>query len=398
MTHVLLLEPFGGLAGDMLLAALLDLERPALRLEELAELARALVGEEARLGLEETRRGGLRAKRLIVETPESARPPHRGLAELTHLVEKAALSETVRTRTLRCLRRLAEAEAAVHGTSIERVHFHEIGAVDTLIDVCGAFFALERLEVARVQASTPYLGGGTVRTEHGEMPVPAPATAELLRERVVQGGPGGERVTPTGAALLCELTGAQEPFGEWRPLAIGYGAGTRDPESGPPNLLRVILASEEAAAPRASVTQMELHLDDATGEEVAFLLEELRAGGALDAWTQPIQMKKGRPGTLVSLLCREEQREELERVAFRHSPTLGVRWSQRWRSERPREELRVAVHGEEVRVKLRRAVEGGVDGMSVEYEDLARLARRLGRPLRELERVVLDEADARLQD
>jgi uncharacterized protein (TIGR00299 family) protein len=397
MTHTLLLEPFGGLAGDMLLAALLDLDRPALRLEHLVDLARELVGEEARLRLEEARRGGLRGKRLIVETPESVQPPHRGLAELTSLVEKAELGETVRARTLSCLQRLAEAEAAVHGTSVERVHFHEIGAVDTLIDVCGAFYALERLEVARVHACTPYLGGGTISTEHGEMPVPAPATAELLRERSVQSGAGGERVTPTGAALLCAMTEAGEELGAWRSLAIGYGAGTRDPESGPPNLLRVILASEEAAASHAAVTQMELHLDDATGEEIGFLLEELRAGGALDAWTQPIQMKKGRPGTLVSLLCREEHREALERVAFRHSPTLGVRWSRRWRSERPREELRVQVHGEEVRVKLRYAPEGGVDGLSVEYEDLARLARRLDRPLRELERVVLDEANARLQ-
>ena len=188
----------------------------------------------------------------------------------------------------------------VHGIEVEGVHFHEVGAVDTLIDVAGAALALERLGVDEVRFTAPYVGGGTVVCAHGEMPVPAPATLELLSGVPLRRGPGGERLTPTAAAFLrANATPMTEEV--WTSECIGIGAGTRDPEEGPPNLLRVsLLMRPEALGPRAEVWQLECNLDDTTGEEVGFLLEELRAKGALEAWSAPVQMKKDRPGSVVS--------------------------------------------------------------------------------------------------
>src|SRR5262245_9014679 len=194
----------------MLLAGLLDLDA-GFDLRDLEELARALVPGECTLTVSEVERGGFRARALDVHTAESHHAPHRHLPELVELLGRATLSPAARACATRVLERLALAEAAVHGLPVEEVHFHEVGAVDTLIDVAGAALALERLGVRRVLATTPYVGGGTVRCAHGELPVPAPGTAELLRGIPVRRGPGGERLTPTGAALLAELVE------EWSP-------------------------------------------------------------------------------------------------------------------------------------------------------------------------------------
>jgi len=403
---ILLLEPFGGLAGDMLLAGLLDLGRDEFQPGHLAELAQALVPGEVLLEHEEVRRGGFRARRLGVRTPESRAAPHRHLSDLLGLLEStppALLSPRARARAGRVLERLGRAEARVHGIDLEEVHFHEVGAVDTLIDVCGAVLALERLGVEGVRSSPPYVGGGRVTCAHGELPVPAPGTAELLRGLPVRAGPGGERVTPTGAALLAELVDSFELEGEWTVLAQGHGAGSRDPEEGPPNLLRVSLARAAREAPRAAgggaiesavVWQLECNLDDTTGEELGFLLGELRGAGALDAWTTPLQMKKDRPGVLLAALARPEQRAELERLVFAHSPTLGLRWIRCERSECRREELEVSLRGARVRVKVRRRGPGAPErlDLSPEHEDLARLARSSGLGLRALEQEALQAA------
>jgi hypothetical protein len=399
---ILLLEPFGGLAGDMLLAALLDLDDQRLRLADLAELADSLVPGACTLRLGTVERGGFRARALEVRTPESARPPERHLSDLLALVEASSLSPSARARSARVLERLARAEARVHGVALEDVHFHEVGAVDTLVDVCGAALALERLGVERVLASTPYVGGGTVTCAHGVLPVPAPGAAELLQGIPVQRGPGGERVTPTGAALLRELVDEFEPEQGLTVLASGYGAGQRDPELGPPNLLRASLCDARPGPQRARVLQLECNLDDATGEELAFLLGELRTAGALDAWAVPVQMKKERPGAIVSALCRPAGRAALERVLFAHSPALGLRWSACERTECEREELTIQLEGRPVRVK-RRLAPGASRGsppgpldLSPEHEDLAALARETGRPLRALEGAAIAQALARL--
>jgi len=196
------LEAFGGMAGDMLLAGLLDLGDPRFTLDDLRELAAALVGDEAQLDLERVLRGGLEASLLTVRTPESDRAPPRHLADCLALIESAPLSDAAKGRASSVFRRIAEAEARVHGCGVEEVHFHEVGAVDALIDVCGAALALDHLGIERVVGPPPLAGSGTVRCAHGEMPVPAPGTAEIMRGRTMVHGGEGERLTPTGAALF----------------------------------------------------------------------------------------------------------------------------------------------------------------------------------------------------
>ena len=398
----LLIEPFGGLAGDMLLAALLDLRRAEVSLELLQGLATALVGEECSLASTEVRRRGLRATHLAVKTSETDRPPHRRLPDLLALLEsipESLLSTRGRARAATVLRRLGEAEAQVHGIGLDEVHFHEVGAVDTIVDVAGAVLAIERLGCERVLCTEPYVGGGTVRCAHGEMPVPAPATLELLGARAFRRGPGGERLTPTAAALLDVLAaplaaGAMVEGADAERVA-GYGAGTRDPEDGPPNLCRVTLVREgrERGSSAGRVVWLgAANLDDATGEEVAFLAERLRAAGALDVWTQGAGMKKGRLGVVVSVLAEPLRRDALDRVFFEHSPTLGVRWSVQERTECERSVESFPFEGGSVRIKVRRRPGRPIErsDLSPEYDDLARIAVHAGTALRDLEQRVLD--------
>ncbi len=401
--HTLLVEPFGGLAGDMLLAALCDLGDPRFGLEHLRELAAVLVPGGVELGLREVQRGSLRGLCLSVVTRESAHAPHRHLSDLLGILDRASLAEGVRSKAARVLGRIARAEARVHGTDVESVHFHEVGAVDTLVDVCGAALALERLGIVRVASTPPLLGEGTLRSAHGELPVPAPGTAELLIGLPVRAGGGaGERLTPTGAALLAELADF-EPLGGFRAERVGYGAGTRDPAEGPPNLVRVQLGVElgpdaMGSGPHSTrVLEFEFQVDDSTGEELGFALTRLLgAAGALDVWTTPIQMKKGRPGVLVSGLVRPGGRGAIEREAFDHTSTFGVRWSEPTRTECAREWIEVEVDGRPVRVKRRRrphAPEGlSRADLAPEYEDLVRLVVETGLPLRELAQRAIDSA------
>jgi len=395
---ILLVEPCGGMAGDMFLAALLDLGHPGFTPADLEALARALVPEALDLAIEETERGGFRVRTLRVETRESHHPPHRHLSDLLALLAASPLSTGAAARAGRVLRRLAEAESRAHGIAVEEVHFHEVGAIDTLIDVGGALLALERLGVERVLATPPYVGGGTVRCAHGELPVPAPGTAELLRGMPHRRGPGGERLTPTGAALLAELAEAFEPEETLVVEREGYGGGQRDPEEGPGNWMRVALCRGGAPGARAEVWQLACNLDDLTGEELAFLAEGLRAAGALDVWTVPVVMKKGRPGVVIEALARAAQRAALEEVLLRHSSSLGVRWTRCERREWERAELTVELHGAPVRVKHRRSPAGAPSALdlSPEQDDLAALARATGIDLRTLEHAAVELARARL--
>ena len=422
LLRTLLIEPFGGLAGDMLLAALVDLGQPAFGLDSLVDLAERLIPNEARLTLREVQRGAFRGRHLSLVTPQTEAAPPRRLADLLALLEGAELPSAVTERAGAVLTRLAQAEAEVHGTSVEGVHFHEVGAVDTLIDVAGCALALERLGIEQVVASPPYVGAGRVTGAHGIMPVPAPGTAILLRGLphrlgAHQEGGGGERLTPTGAALLAVLvdrflTGEDLDFCA---LALGMGAGTRNPTRGPANLVRVQLG--RSPAPRAAdggpsgtdvgeVWLLEVNLDDTTPEEIGFLLARLREAGALEAWSQALQMKKDRPGVLISALARTSMRDALERVCFRNTATLGVRWSPRVRTELPREILEVdlasALGMDRAPVRVVHRLWGGEErpagaaltslDLSPEFDDLAHLATRSGRALRELEALALEAA------
>jgi len=393
------IEPFGGVAGDMLLAALLDLDDPRFRLADLRALAQELVPGEAELGLEVVQRRSLRAQCLTVLTPESSNPPHRHLADLERILERSSLPERARRRASAALAALADAEGRVHGVDPNKVHFHEVGAVDTLIDVGGVALALERLDVERVYSDAPLLGSGTLHCAHGELPVPPPAVAELLRGRPAIPGGGGERTTPTGAALLTTLTEEFGPPPRFAAQSLGYGAGVRDPETGPPNLLRVQLGTE-ASQPRSRVEAwlLEVNLDDMSPEEVGHAVGALRAAGALEVWTTAAQMKKDRPGAVVSALTRESGRRALERVVFELTTTLGVRWTRLERSECERREISVEVEGHAVRVKIRTRVPGpdvapaGERDVSPEHDDLVAAAQAAGLTLREARRLAIEAA------
>ncbi len=378
MGATLYIEPFGGMAGDMLLAALLDLGDPRFTLADLERLAQELVPGEAQLRSEVVWRGSLSGRHLDVRTPESATPPHRHLADLVGMLERSSLGAGAVARATAVLRAIAVAEGRVHGCAPEEIHFHEVGAVDTLIDVGGAALALERLAVTRIVASAPLVGSGTFRCAHGEMPVPAPATAELLRGLPHQLGGGGERLTPTAAGILAAWVDTFEPEGAFRCERIGYGAGTKDFPSGPPNIVRVQLGQGAAGAARRRVWLLEANLDDATPQEVGYALGKLRAAGALEAWAVPVQMKKDRPGVVVSALARDTERDGLEAVLFEHTPTLGVRWTAVERREAQRAERTVTVDGIAVRLKQRVGEPGIPERVQVEYEDLARLATAQG--------------------
>lgn len=393
-TPTLFIEPFSGMAGDMFLGALLALEDPRFTLADLEGLAEALLPGEVRFTAEVVWRGSLSGLMLSVVTPESESAPHRGLSDCLAIVERSPLSHAARARASAVLRRIAVAEAAVHGTTVEQIHFHEVGAVDALIDICGAAMAIDQLGIRQIFATPPLTGTGTVRCAHGEMPVPAPGTAEIMRglPLVIAGG-GGERLTPTGAALLAEYVEAFEAPGRFVASRIGYSAGHRDPKVGPPNILRVQLGAAGQSVTGAVVWLMEVNLDDMTGEEVGHLVGLLRECGALEVWSAPVQMKKNRPGVVVSALCRAEQRRDLEQVLFANSSTLGLRWLQCERTESARAEREVQIAGRPVRVKFRLgAGSSGHFDASPEHDDLAAIARATGRPLRDLEREAIDLA------
>ncbi len=403
---VLYIEPFAGMAGDMFLAALLDLGDPRFTLEDLRALAARLVPGEARIDVERAWRGNLSGNLLTVETPESAHPPHRGYKDIEAIVRGVDLSERVVERALAVFRRIAIAEGRVHGCSPDEVHFHEVGAVDTIVDVVGAAFALERLGIEHVHSSAPLTGTGTVRCAHGEMPVPTPATLEILRGREMHvAGGAGERLTPTGAALLAEFAPTFGALAQFTPTRIGYGAGHRDPKDGPPNILRVQLGSIPAApvpatpvpanpSTHATVWLAEVNLDDMTGEELAFAAEQVFAAGALDVWSVPIVMKKGRPGVVLSALARAEHRAALDSALFSSTSTLGVRWRQLERTECARRIVEVSVEGRTVRVKVRTRPGAPVTerDVSPEHDDLAEWARESSRSIRELERAAIRAA------
>ena len=314
----------------------------------------------------------------------------RSLAEIRGLIERSRLSADVRALSLRLFARLGEAEAAAHGVAADDVHFHEVGAVDSIVDLVGAAAALVHLAPERVTASRVNVGGGTVRTAHGELPVPAPATARLLQGVPVYGSGGGELLTPTGAVLLAELVDA---FGDWPAVeteAVGYGLGRKEtPER--PNAVRLVRGrvSADMPAPRGTrVAVIETEIDDLPGEGFGFLMERLLAEGALDVYFTSVQMKKSRPGTLVTILARPADRDRLAALLLAESGSLGCRFHAAERLEAERRTGTVATPYGEVRVKRARLA-GRPLAAAPEYEDCRRLALAAGVPWRRVYRAAL---------
>jgi hypothetical protein len=374
--RVVYFDCFHGAAGDMLLAALIDAGL------DLAALTAALAALPlAGYTIEATRvlSHGVSGTRLRVQVHEPQ--PARDWAAIRAMLEGAALPGRARELALAAFGRLARAEAGIHGAPVDAVHFHEVGAVDSIVDTVGVCVGLELLGVERVYASALPLGHGWVRTQHGPLPVPAPATLALLAEVGAPTLPGppdsaGELVTPTAAALLAALAEFRQP--PMRPRAVGYGLGWKEfPRL---NGLRAWLGDEGSEASAEALVELRCNLDDITGELVAYTIEQLLAAGALDAWAAPLVMKKGRPAVQLSALCRPADRERISAIILRETPTLGVRWSAAERLAAGRELRAVDTPWGQVRVK-RKLLDGAPAGDAPEYEDCAALARAHGVPL-----------------
>lgn len=311
----------------------------------------------------------------------------RGLREIRELIVHSALSDAVKGRALRLFQRLGEAEAKAHGTPLEEVHFHEVGAVDSIVDLVGAAAAIDYLAPERLTATAVNVGSGTVRIAHGEVPIPAPATAELLRGVPIYGGSGGELTTPTGAVLIAELVDDFVDLPALRLEGVGYGLGKKELAQ-QPNAVRLLRGAAHAAGARAEVMVLESEIDNLSGEGFGFLMERLLESGALDAYLTPVQMKKGRPGTLVTALCRREQLEGLAGVLLAETGSLGCRYHAAARWEAEREVAEVETPFGTVRVK-RATLDGRPLAAAPEYEDCRRIARERGLPWREVYRAAL---------
>lgn len=379
--RVLHLDAFAGVAGDMMVAALLDLGVPP---EAVTGALDALPVEGYQLALAHRTDHGVVATRFLVEVTDPQ--PHRRYRDIRAMLESSALPPGVRDRALATFAVLARAEGRVHRIDPEAVHFHEVGAVDAIVDVVAACAALDWLG-ARVNAGPLPMSRGFVRAEHGVLPVPAPAVLEILAGVPTVGAAVlGEMVTPTGASLVRANATSFEPWPAMAPVVTGFGAGTRRwPDR--PNLLRVVLGDPSAAPAEAlgagGATHQELrcNLDDLSAELVAVLTERLLREGALDAWTTPIGMKKGRPGVMVTALVRAADRERVAGVMLAESGSLGVRWSPAERSERPRETVAVETAYGAVPVKVARG-DGLAPQAHPELEACRAIAARHGVPVR----------------
>ncbi|HEX4959911.1 MAG TPA: nickel pincer cofactor biosynthesis protein LarC [Thermoanaerobaculia bacterium] len=312
----------------------------------------------------------------------------RGLAEILEMIGRSALSNPVKERAARLFQRLGEAEAKAHGMPLEHVHFHEVGAIDSIVDLVGAAAAVEHLAPERITCGPVNVGSGRVKMAHGEVPIPAPATAELLKGIPIFGGPGGELTTPTGAVLLAELVSEYVELPAMVLEGTGYGLGKKDlPHQA--NALRLLRGrAAGTGAEVAEVMIVETEIDDLPGEGFGFLMERLLAAGALDVYFTPVQMKKNRPGTLVTLLCRRPQLAELSGLLLSESGSLGCRYHAAARLEAEREILEVQTAFGSVRVKRAR-LDGRPLAAAPEFEDCRRLALASGVPWRDVYRAAL---------
>jgi uncharacterized protein (TIGR00299 family) protein len=412
---VLYFDCFSGASGDMVLGALIDAG-----VVPLAEIRRALgslaIDPEA-VWTEPVLRTGIRATKFCVrgEDPVPAHfhaqdhshshqgaasaggaglktrdhvDAHRSLAEIAALIDGSALSAAGKARAKELFHRLGEVEAAIHGVPVEQVHLHEVGALDSIIDIVGAVHALECLGADRVVASPLNVGSGTVRAAHGVYPVPAPATLQLLSGAPVYAGPQkAEMVTPTGALLVAGYAATFGPLPQMTVRAIGYGAGSRDfPDA--PNVLRVVVgdAGDESTtgAPLTRVAVIEAEIDDMSPQLFGVLMDRLLAAGALDVFYTPVQMKKNRPGTLLTVIAAPSAREAFTAIVFRETTTIGVRYRESDRECLERTTVVVETAVGPIRIKVARRG-GDVLNAAPEFDDCVRAATAAGRPVKDVQ-------------
>ncbi len=370
---------FSGISGDMTLAALVDVGVDAVDIRAVIDS----LGLPIRFTVEKVRKGGFAATRVVIDAPEET--THRHLADVEAILSRGQLTDCQRALALRIFRRLAEAEAEAHGMPLDRVHFHEVGALDSIADIVGAAIGLDLLGAERITSRPVPTGSGMVKCAHGLMPIPAPGTAALLRGvPLAPSSIKAELTTPTGAAILTTVVQEYVDTPALTLERIGHGAGTKE-FLDQPNLLRLFVGTTESAnsAERDTVQVMETNLDDVPGEMIGYCIEALFAAGALDVFSTPIQMKKNRPGILLSVLAPEALVPALETILFRETGTLGVRRYPARRTKLQREACVLQTPWGPVQGK-RGWREGGPTVVTPEYEDCARLARQHGVALREV--------------
>lgn len=366
-------DAFAGISGDMTVGALVDAGADAAAL--IAALDSLATG--AQFTVEKTKRRGIAASKFHVNGTDTKK--HRHLPHIVQMIDGAALSERARANAKLVFQKLGESESSVHGTPIEKVHFHEVGAVDSIADIVGACVALDLLGVEAIVCSPINVGSGTVSTEHGIMPVPAPATALLLKGKPIYSrGPASELATPTGAAIVTALAGDFGAMPALRIESIGYGAGDKDfPEHA--NVLRAMIGESSGARESTMVEVIEANIDDSTPEVLGWAMEKLLDAGALDVTMQSLLMKKSRPGTLLRVLARPEDREKLAGLMMTETSSLGVRFYSAERRVQARRIVEVETPHGRARVKV---AENGA--FAPEYEDCRTLARATGLPLQQI--------------
>ncbi len=368
---------FSGISGDMTLGALVDAGVDPGAIQR----AIASLGLPAKLTFETVRRGGFRATYARVEAaPEHV---HRHMHHIEAIIDRSVLTPRQKELGRRIFLRLGEAEAAVHGTELAKIHFHEVGAVDSIVDILGAAVGLDLLGVDRFEASPIPPGRGWVKAAHGKMPLPAPATAELLKGvPLASSDVEMELTTPTGAAIVTTVAESFGPLPALTVESIGLGAGTRD-LTGQANILRLFVGVLSLPADGDRVWMLETNLDDLPGEIVGYTTAQLMTAGALDAFVTPVQMKKNRPGVMVSVLCDESRIAEMEEILFRETTTLGVRRYPVSRHKLRRQATEVQTRFGPLKGKLG-WIEGRPPTFSPEHDDCARVATSHGVPLREV--------------
>jgi pyridinium-3,5-bisthiocarboxylic acid mononucleotide nickel chelatase len=388
--RTLYFDCFAGASGDMILGALVAAGADARALQ--AQLALLdVAGFE--ISFETVDRSGISATHAVVRTADEKQ--HRHLSAILKIIANSRLSDTVKARASRIFERLGEAEARVHNVPVEQIHFHEVGALDAIVDVVGACVGFELLGIERFISSPLHVGSGTVEMAHGRFPVPPPAVVELLRGVPVYATDiKGELVTPTGAAIIS--TACAGEYGALPPMRVaasGYGAGTRQYKDFP-NALRVLIgetndaqaaSDNDAQAASEKLFMIETNLDDASPQIVGYAMERAFALGALDCFFTPVQMKKNRPGVVISILCRAAGREALTRMLFEETTTLGVRSYEVERRALAREFVGVETEFGAINVKVARRIDGSLSNVAPEYEDCRAAAARAGVPLHVVE-------------
>jgi uncharacterized protein (TIGR00299 family) protein len=377
---------FSGISGDMTLGALVDAGCDVGLLR--AELGGLGVGGWE-LTAEKVWKNGMAATYVKVKTEDQSK--HRSLSAILEILQKSKLAAPVRERAAAIFQELGEAEARVHDVPLEKIHFHEVGAVDAIVDIVGACIGFHELGIEKFACSALNVGGGTAKMAHGVLPVPAPATANLLQGKpTYSNGVQKELVTPTGAAIvatLCDSFGPQPPM---TVSAIGYGAGTADLE-GQPNVVRIMIgetAEKVVAGFDEEIAVIEANLDDMNPQIYGHFLERALSAGALDVYTAPVQMKKNRPGTLLTVLCKPADTDAMMAMLFAETTTLGARTYRAQRRVLPRESVNVSTSFGDVRIKISR-VNGRILHVAPEYDDCRKLAVEKNVPLQRVIREAL---------